>query len=130
MMVHKEETYHFLGLHFRVYPLWQYAQKKLEPHRIKLNILAKFYGFNAVESKNSMSMFNLDPKYAMSLISKDYHQPILIVKLGIKSGGLMIDGLHRSYRAWKKGQKTIRAYYIENRNILEKNSNIRRFNLD
>lgn len=129
-MVTKDETYHFLNLHFNVYPLWEYAQKNLEPHRIRLNRFVKFYGFKAVESKNFISMFSIDPKHAMGLQPKDYRQPILIVKLGDKTGGLIIDGLHRSYRLWKKGQKTIRTYYIENRKILEKYSNIKRFNLD
>jgi len=129
-MVSKEETFHFLNLHFRVYPLWQYAQQVLKPHRIKLSKFVKFYGFNAVEKKGMMSMFSIDPDHAKNLKPQDYRQPILIAKLGDKSGGLIIDGLHRTYHLWKKGQKTIRAYYITDKKVLEKYSNIKDFNLD
>jgi len=129
-MVEKDETFRFLSLHFKVYPLWQYAQRNLKPIRLKLENFVRFYGFKAVEQDGVVSMFSINPEYAKNLKPKDYRQPILLVKLGDESGGLMIDGLHRAYRAWQKGQKTIRAYYITERTILEKHSNIKDFPLD
>ena len=125
-MVSKDETYSLFALRFRVYPLWQYALEYLKPQRIKIDQIAKYYGF--IKKKNTISMFSLNRRYAMKLKPKDYRQPILIVQLG-KESNLMIDGIHRTYRAWKKGQKTIRAYHITDQDILKEHSNMSEFNL-
>ncbi len=128
-MVTQDEIYNFMSLQFKVFPLWQYARENLQPRRLSLNRIAKGYSFKTVGKTGWISMYSIDAKYAMKLKPCDYLQPLLIIQLGKDSGGLMIDGLHRAYKLWKQGQKTIRAYYVTDHGIIENYSNVKDFNL-
>ena len=129
-MVSKDETYRLLALAFKVYPLYEYAKKHIKPVRFKLKDIAKSYSFESRENgSNTINMFGLDVEHASNLTLADRHQPILVVKLGDESGNAMIDGIHRCYNLWKKGQKTVRGYYLEDKVVISKHSNIADFPL-
>lgn len=120
-MVGKEETYRFLHIEFYVYPLYQWALKNLELVEVSLDDIARSYGFDLPPDR--ISMFSCDKEYAMSLSEEKLETPAIVIDLGA-SGQLMIDGTHRSYKKWKRGDKTIQAYYITDEKILLKHSNL------
>ena len=109
-MIHEKETYQFLFYKFYVKKLYDYALANLELVDVDLQQIADGYNFDL--PKDKISMFRLDKEYAMQLSEDDLSQPIIILYFGAGYGSLMVDGTHRSYNLWKKGNKTIKAYYI------------------
>jgi len=110
-MIAEKETYHFLHLSFMVHKFYLWAKKNLQEMEFDLNSIAKTYGFNAPK------------EYALSLSEQDLQQPIIVVDLG-QAGSIMIDGTHRSYNLWKKGEKSIKGFHIKDEKAIIAFSNI------
>jgi hypothetical protein len=121
-MVKENEFYNFMLYRFDVYKFYEWAKKNLETISVGLDNIAKGYGFETKEGY--ISMFRLDKDHARELSNEDVAQPLLFVSLGDKCGSLMIDGTHRSFNLWDKGEKEAPAYLIDDMDILFKFSNI------
>lgn len=120
-MIAEKETYHFLHLSFMVHKFYLWAKKHLQETEFDLNSIAKTYGFDIPE--NHISIFRLDKEYALKLPEQDLQQPIIVVDLG-EAGAIMIDGTHRSYNRWKKGEKNIKGFLIKDEKAIIAYSNI------
>jgi hypothetical protein len=121
-MVSKGEVYSFIGCRFSVYELYQWAKENLEVVSVGLSNIAKNYGF--IEKEGFVSGFRLDKDYAKKLSQKDVEQPLLFVNFGVDAGCLMIDGTHRSFHRWDKGEEEADAYVIDNDDIILKHSSL------
>jgi hypothetical protein len=121
-MIKENECYNFMLYQFDVYKFYEWAKENLKTISVGLDNIAKGYSFNPKEGY--ISMFRLDKEYARELSDEDIAQPLLFVSLGENCGSLMIDGTHRSFNLWEKGEKEAPAYLIEDMDILFKFSNI------
>ena len=121
-MVAKGEFYKLMLYEFDVYKFYQWAKENLETISVGLDNIAKGYGFKPREGY--ISMYRLDKDHARQLTAEDVAQPLLFVSLGKECGHLMIDGTHRAFNKWEKGQKETEAYVVDNVDVLCKFSNI------
>lgn len=82
-----------------------------------VNVLptARFYGLDTIEGDEARSLFSpmrLDREYAMTT---DIDTPVLVATALNEDGHdyhLLIDGIHRLYRAYTEGAEELPAYFL------------------
>jgi hypothetical protein len=91
------------------------AEKPREAAVASVPPMAHFYGLDVIGNEGSTSMFTpagLDREYAMTT---DLEEPVIIAQLRSTSGGsfhLLIDGIHRLYRAYAERVDQLPAYVL------------------
>ena len=106
----RSETFRFLMVRWDIVK----ARYIIEQIRKPVNTLqvagaARAYGLDRPQSEESAAM--VDEKRAMST-AIDTSVPVILVLLAGASSPILIDGLHRLYKAYREGKKTIPCYAL------------------
>ena len=123
--------FYFLDRTYDVVKAWKMIEKKPEKfmpngeyYEVDLDSLSNYFGGIPLEGEKSPSLgVVVDREYAMNIDESVVDIPGIFIKEG-DSFHFLIDGWHRAYRKWKRGDKMMDTY------LFEKDSDIKKIRVE
>jgi len=112
----QHEYYRFLWLYWDVVKGLYLVQRYPRPlDRLQVADAARAYGFEQALEDGSMGLFSIDVQAAMSE-QVDLGRPVLLARVRLKERGklhlLLIDGMHRLYKATRQSRETLPCFVL------------------